>query len=115
VPISPISPMMRFLDIVATLSSFMVDVSLSPVCLNSGVFLLMIMSVDFGLFVFEEMNAATTSFSSSKSIRAGLSLVVVRSVNGKGMRLFFLSSAVDLGFDVFDCVDVGFFCEEILK
>jgi hypothetical protein len=57
---------MRSFDIVATLSSFMVEVSLSPVCLNSTFFSLMVMSTGFGLSVLEEMKATTTSFSPHK-------------------------------------------------
>ena len=49
-PISPISPIMRSFDIVATLSSFMIEVSLSPVCLNSTLFSLMMMSIDSILY-----------------------------------------------------------------
>lgn len=44
------------------------------------------MSVGFGSCVLEDMNAATTSFSPSCRINAGLSFVAVRSVNGKGIR-----------------------------
>jgi hypothetical protein len=65
VPTSPISPTIRVFDIVATLSSLMTDASLSPVCLTSGCFSSMIMSVAFGFSVLEDMKAATTSFSPS--------------------------------------------------
>ena len=64
-PTSPISPRIRFFDTVAILSIFRADVSLSPVCLNSGWFLSIIMSVGFGFSVLEDMNATTTSFSPS--------------------------------------------------
>jgi hypothetical protein len=48
-------------------------------------------------------------------MRAGLSLVAVRSVNGKGMRTIFpFNLGLPLPY-VFDCVDVWFFFEEILK
>ena len=65
VPTSPISPTINVFDMVATLSSFMTDVSLSPVLLNSGCFSSMSMSVAFGFSVLEDMKAATTSFSPS--------------------------------------------------
>lgn len=93
-PISPISPRSRFFDIVAILSSFIVDVSLSPVCLNSGCLSVIVMSVVFGFCVLEDMNTATTSFSPSWRTSAGLSLVAVRSVNGKGMSTIFPFSCI---------------------
>ena len=65
VPASPISPTMRVFNMVATLSSLMTDGSFSPVCLNSGCFSLIVMSVVFGFSVLEDMKAATTSFSPS--------------------------------------------------
>lgn len=64
-PISPISPRISSFDMVATLSSFTIDVSLSPVCLNSGCFSSMLMSVGFILSVREDMKATTMSFSPS--------------------------------------------------
>ena len=77
---------MSSFDVVAILSSFMMDVVLSPVCLNSVCFSSTLMSVGFGSCVLEDMNAATTSFSPSCRINAGLSFVVVRSVKGMGIR-----------------------------
>jgi len=89
-PISPISPSIRSLDIVAILSSLITDEVLSPVILNSGWVSLTVISVgpDF-CGILEEMNATTTSCRVSSNIRAGLSFVVCRSVNGKGMRTIF--------------------------
>jgi hypothetical protein len=64
-PTSPISPRISVFDMVAILSSLMMDVHLSPVCLNSGRRSSTVISVCFGFSVFEDMKAATMSFSPS--------------------------------------------------
>lgn len=71
---------------VATLSSFITEATLRPVCLKSGWFSSIRISVVFGFFDFDEINAATTSFSLSYKIKAGRSFVAVKSVNGKEIR-----------------------------
>jgi len=86
-PISPISPRISSLDIVATLSSLITDVAFSPVILNSGCVSSIMISVgpcSHGSL--EDIKATTTSFSLSSSTNAGLNLVVVRFVNGNGIR-----------------------------
>jgi len=116
-PILPISPRIRSFDMVATLSSFIMDGSFSPVCLNSGWVSLIMMSVGVGFRVsLEEMNATTTSFSPSSITSAGLSFVVVRFVNGKGMRTILPFNYLTISnLNVFNGVDIGFFLEEVFE